>query len=202
MTTVYATTLETPEGTLRAELAADGAVQRLAFADAGDPERLPAAVRRSATLLRRELDAYFKGRLRRFTVPVGLHGTPFQQRVWRAVRAIPYGSVVTYAALARAAGNPVAVRAVGRANAQNPLCLLVPDHRVVGADGRMTGYGPGGVERKLRLLRLEGVAIGAGDRVILQRACAPSRSAARSRGSKSRRPEAADGARRAPRARR
>src|SRR5690606_40805710 len=109
-------------------------------------------------LTRRELDAYFAGRLRAFSVPVAPRGTPFQQRVWAALREIPYGSTTTYGAIAAKLGAQAAVRAVGAANGANPIPIIVPCHRVIGANGSLTGFG-GGLERKRFLLDLErGVA--------------------------------------------
>lgn len=103
---------------------------------------------------RRELDAYFAGKLRAFETPLALHGTPFQQRVWAALKTIPYGATRSYAQQAAAIGAPKAVRAVGLANGRNPVAIIVPCHRVIGANGALTGYG-GGVERKRILLELE-----------------------------------------------
>lgn len=109
---------------------------------------------RVLTLARRELDRYFAGKLRAFTVPVEAKGTPFQQRVWRALREIPFGETRTYGQQAAAIGKPAAVRAVGSANGRNPISIVVPCHRVIGADGSLTGFG-GGIERKQALLALE-----------------------------------------------
>lgn len=103
---------------------------------------------------RRELDAYFAGKLRAFTVPVAPRGTPFQERVWAELLKIPYGATRSYGALAAAIGSPKGSRAVGLANGRNPVAIIVPCHRVIGADGSLTGYG-GGVERKTFLLELE-----------------------------------------------
>ena len=101
-----------------------------------------------------ELRQYFRGELRRFTFPVEVHGTPFQRSVWEALRTIPYGETRTYGQIAALIGHPRAARAVGMANHRNPLCLVVPCHRVVGAGGGLTGYA-GGLEIKRRLLALE-----------------------------------------------
>jgi AraC family transcriptional regulator of adaptative response/methylated-DNA-[protein]-cysteine methyltransferase len=100
------------------------------------------------------LDAYFRARLRAFDLPLRLCGSPFQTDVWEALREIPYGETTSYAALARSLGRPAAVRAVGRANGMNAVAIVVPCHRVVGADGKLVGYG-GGLWRKQRLLDLE-----------------------------------------------
>lgn len=104
--------------------------------------------------VRVQLDEYFEGRRAVFELALELEGTPFQRRVWRALQEIPYGESVTYGQLARRIGRPAASRAVGAANGQNPISLIVPCHRVVGADGTLTGYG-GGIERKRSLLELE-----------------------------------------------
>jgi len=101
-----------------------------------------------------ELDAYFAGKLRRFTIPLRAPGTPFQESVWRELRRVPWGGTTTYAALAERIGRPGAARAVGRANGDNRIAILLPCHRVVGSDGKLTGYG-GGLWRKQRLLELE-----------------------------------------------
>ena len=101
-----------------------------------------------------ELEEYFAGRRRAFSVPLSMHGTAFQMQVWRALMEIPYGKTATYGALARRIGRERACRAVGMANHVNPLPILVPCHRVVGANGQLTGYA-GGLEMKKFLLELE-----------------------------------------------
>jgi methylated-DNA-[protein]-cysteine S-methyltransferase len=102
----------------------------------------------------RQLDAYFAGRLRRFDLPLAPKGTAFQQRVWQALLDIPYGETASYGQLARRIDRPAAVRAVGAANGQNPLSIVIPCHRVIGSDGRLVGYG-GGLPAKSALLALE-----------------------------------------------
>jgi AraC family transcriptional regulator of adaptative response/methylated-DNA-[protein]-cysteine methyltransferase len=102
----------------------------------------------------RELEEYFAGKRRKFTVPLASDGTEFQMAVWQELLRIPYGTTVSYAQLARSLGQPTAVRAVARANGDNRLAILIPCHRVIGADGQLTGYG-GGLWRKQRLLELE-----------------------------------------------
>lgn len=104
--------------------------------------------------LREQLRAYFRGELQAFDVPLAPVGTPFQLAVWAALRQVPYGTTCSYGELARAIGRPTAVRAVGAANGRNPICLVVPCHRVVGSGGSLTGYA-GGVDRKAFLLDLE-----------------------------------------------
>lgn len=104
--------------------------------------------------VREQLAAYFAGSLDTFDVPLSLVGTPFQLAVWAALREVPYGATCTYGELAAAVGRPSAVRAVGAANGRNPVCLVVPCHRVVGAGGALTGYA-GGTDRKRFLLEHE-----------------------------------------------
>ncbi len=102
-----------------------------------------------------QLTEYFRGERRTFDLPIRPHGTDFQQRVWQALREIPYGETRSYWQIAEAVGCPRGVRAVGGANNRNPLLIVTPCHRVIGADGRMVGFAAG-VERKEFLLRLEG----------------------------------------------
>jgi AraC family transcriptional regulator of adaptative response/methylated-DNA-[protein]-cysteine methyltransferase len=104
--------------------------------------------------LRRELQEYFAGQRRDFSVPLAPRGTPFQEKVWHELRRIPYGETISYDELARRIGQPTAQRAVARANGMNRICILIPCHRVIGKDGSLTGYG-GGLWRKRLLLELE-----------------------------------------------
>ncbi len=103
----------------------------------------------------RQLDAYFAGRLEDFSLPLDVEGTPFQRDVWNALRSIPRGETRSYAEMARQIGRPAAVRAVGAANGRNPISIVVPCHRVIGAAGALTGFA-GGLEAKAYLLALEG----------------------------------------------
>lgn len=103
---------------------------------------------------RRELDLYFKGKLKDFDVPVAPRGTEFQRACWKALQGIPYGATRSYGQQAVAIGKPKAVRAVGLANGRNPISIIIPCHRVIGANGGLTGYG-GGMPRKQFLLDLE-----------------------------------------------
>ncbi|MGH3719505.1 MAG: methylated-DNA--[protein]-cysteine S-methyltransferase [Pseudonocardiaceae bacterium] len=102
----------------------------------------------------RQLEEYFAGHRTEFDLPTTLAGTPFQRTVWTALREIPYGETVSYGQLAERIGHHGAARAVGLANGRNPICIIVPCHRVVGATGALTGYG-GGLERKRHLLDFE-----------------------------------------------
>lgn len=111
-----------------------------------DPEPLRATVA--------QLDEYFSGRRTEFDMPLALGGTPFQREVWNALRDIPYGETVSYRQLAEQVGRPTAIRAVGLANGKNPISIVVPCHRVIGANGDLTGYG-GGLHRKRHLLDYE-----------------------------------------------
>lgn len=105
---------------------------------------------------RQQLERYFAGGLTAFALPLAPSGTPFQRRVWAALSEIAFGDVISYGELARRLGAPAAVRAVGGANGRNPIPIVVPCHRVIGADGSLTGFG-GGIERKRWLLHHEGV---------------------------------------------
>jgi len=104
---------------------------------------------------RTQLDEYFAGTRRDFDLPLAPRGTEFQRNVWQALRRIPYGETISYAQLAMRIGKPSAMRAVGAANGRNPLPIVVPCHRVIGADGGLTGFG-GGLPTKQFLLQLEG----------------------------------------------
>ncbi len=116
----------------------------------GPPEAAVRLVRQAAA----ELAAYFAGRLRSFSVPIAPPGTPFQRAVWQAVAAVPYAETRTYGQIAATIGRPEAARAVGHANGANPLPIVVPCHRLVGATGALTGYA-GGLEMKRWLIEHE-----------------------------------------------
>jgi methylated-DNA-[protein]-cysteine S-methyltransferase len=103
---------------------------------------------------RRQLEAYFAGELQEFDLPLAPAGSEFQLSVWRELAKIPYGETISYGELATRVGDPTKARAVGAANGRNPLPVIVPCHRVIGADGSLTGFG-GGLDRKRRLLELE-----------------------------------------------
>ena len=159
----FSSTIATPLGPMRAVF--DGpALVELAFVDTSTsapapvtvpaPSPVPTHVADHLAALHVALDAYFSGRDVPFVVPLAPVGTPFQREVWTALREIPFGATASYAEIARRIGRPRAVRAVGAANARNPIAIFVPCHRVIGADGSLTGYA-GGLERKRALLSLE-----------------------------------------------
>ena len=104
---------------------------------------------------RGQLDEYFSGSRKDFDLPLAPQGTPFQKQVWHMLATIPYGQTISYAQLAQRVGKPTAMRAVGAANGRNPLPIVLPCHRVIGADGSLTGFG-GGLPTKQFLLQLEG----------------------------------------------
>jgi methylated-DNA-[protein]-cysteine S-methyltransferase len=155
---------DSPIGTLL--LLADAAGLRGLYME---PHALDPAWRRDDAALRdarEQLEAYFAGRLREFDLELAPVGTPFQLRVWAALREIPYGETTSYGALAARLGKPGAARAVGLANGRNPISVIVPCHRVIGADGTLTGFG-GGLDRKRTLLAHEAEVLGAGVRATL-----------------------------------
>lgn len=150
--TMLSTRITSPIGTLA--LVSNGtALTRLSIADgeAAAEADVPAESDPILAAAREQLDAYFDMRLTQFDLPLELRGTEFQQRVWESLRVIPFAQTISYAELARRVGNPKAVRAVGAANGRNPLMIIVPCHRVIGADGSLTGFG-GGIDRKRWLL--------------------------------------------------
>lgn len=102
----------------------------------------------------KQLGEYFAGKRRKFSLKLNMRGTPFQKKVWQALLAIPFGETRSYGEIARAIGRPTASRAVGAANGRNPVSIIAPCHRAVGADGRLTGFA-GGLSVKARLLKLE-----------------------------------------------
>jgi methylated-DNA-[protein]-cysteine S-methyltransferase len=142
-------TLETPMGKLWLAAGEEG-LEHVSFRELPG-KRSPSPLLDDAGA---QLSAYFAGELDRFDLPLAPAGTEFQRQVWAEVARIPYGGTSTYSAVAAAVGRPSACRAVGAANGRNPLPIVVPCHRVVGAAGSLTGYG-GGLERKRALLDLE-----------------------------------------------
>ncbi len=167
---LFLETLATPTGVMRLMTDADGAVRLLDWDDhAGrldrllrlhcGPERPRVKPHPDVSTARRALEAYFGGDAAAIdTLAVATGGASFQRQVWEALRKIPAGSTASYGAVAARIGRGRAVRAVGMANNANPVAIIVPCHRVIGADGSLTGYG-GGLDRKLWLLRHEGAMI-------------------------------------------
>ena len=142
-------TIATPIGPLRI-CEENGAICAIDFTkDAICPPETPLLMEAA-----RQLNAYFAGTLTDFDLPLRMEGTAFRLRCWEALRTIPYGETISYGEQARRIGNPMAVRAVGGANHHNPISIVVPCHRVIGADGSLTGYG-GGIEVKRWLLAHE-----------------------------------------------
>jgi len=156
---MLATRFESPIGELLLT-ASDSALTGVWFPGKGEVTAAAASAGRgpaNAVLARacEQLAEYFAGTRTTFAVPLEPAGTPFQRRVWEALRAIPYGATLSYSELARRLGDVRATRAVGAANGRNPIPIVVPCHRVVGADGSLTGFG-GGLDRKRWLLEHEG----------------------------------------------
>jgi methylated-DNA-[protein]-cysteine S-methyltransferase len=150
--------IPTPLGPALAR-ADDAGVFGLTLLEPGEPPTRPPSGAPSGEAhldhLARELDAYFAGALRRFTVPLSPRGTSFQRRVWDELTKIPFGATISYAELARRLGRPTCARCVGGASGRNPVWIVIPCHRVIGADGSLTGYA-GGVHLKQALLEHEG----------------------------------------------
>ena len=132
----------------------EGGITRLTLAgDAADGTHTPLLKEARA-----QLEAYFAGRLTRFDLPLEERGTPFEKAVWTALRTVPYGQTRTYGQIAAQIGKPKAARAVGMANHRNPIAIITPCHRIVGANGALTGYALG-LEMKQVLLRIEGIRL-------------------------------------------
>lgn len=163
MSTVYCH-IDSPIGRLMIAAADDG-IRAVEFPQNRYPVKRDGDWREGAHPLlvqaTRQLDEYFAGQRRDFDLPLAPRGTAFQLQVWEALRGIGYGQTCSYAQLARSIGNPAAMRAVGAANGRNPIPIIVPCHRVIGANGTLTGFG-GGLPTKQILLQLEGVLPGNG----------------------------------------
>jgi methylated-DNA-[protein]-cysteine S-methyltransferase len=146
------TTISSPIGALRLTVADDGAVTRVGFGagDTSDDPRFEPLVT--------QLDEYFAGERTAFDLPLRQDGSAFEQRVWTELLTIPYGETAGYGEIAARIGRPGMARAVGRANARNPIAIICPCHRVIGGDGSLTGYG-GGLDTKRALLELESGAL-------------------------------------------
>lgn len=163
----YTSMMESPCGPLLLVVNETGAVVRIEFSKGGSRrivQRMKAAgigVAEDAghtAGLRRQLEEYFAGERQEFDLELAPEGTPFERSVWEELKKIPFGETRSYGEIARAIGHPGAARAVGRANGANPIPIVVPCHRVIGANGSLTGFG-GGLEAKERLLELEGRAL-------------------------------------------
>ena len=144
--------LDTPVGPIEVSVKEDGAVVRVRFADAAAPgvgETGEAGARGV-----RQLQEYFSGERRSFDLELDPEGSDFEKQVWMELQLIPFGTTTTYGEIARKLGDPGASRAVGLANASNPVAIIIPCHRVIGADGDLTGYA-GGLHRKRWLLAHE-----------------------------------------------
>ena len=145
--------IDTPIGELTL-VARDGALAGLHFAGYDPPAESVEGTEPVLEAAAEQLREYFAGERTAFDLPLTLDGTPFQQQAWRALADIPYGETVSYGEQARRIGKPEAIRATGAANGRNPIAIVLPCHRVIGADGSLTGFG-GGLETKRRLLDLE-----------------------------------------------
>ncbi len=158
---MYYDFLDTPVGRLLLALDGQG-LRHIDFETGRRPTPIGVDWERGAGALheaRTQLKAYFAGRLTQFDLPLAPHGTDFQQQVWLELLRIPYAATMSYGEIARRLGDPTASRAVGAANGRNPLPIVVPCHRVVGADGSLTGYA-GGLQRKRWLLDHEATVAG------------------------------------------
>ncbi|KHT43997.1 methylated-DNA--[protein]-cysteine S-methyltransferase [Vibrio sinaloensis] len=152
----YYTVFTTPLGEMTLQADADGLLGAWFETQTTQPKELGQYTESDSILNNaiKQLQEYFCGERTEFNLPLSARGTQFQQQVWHALTTIPYGETWSYQELANAIGNPKAVRAVGLANGKNPISVIVPCHRVIGKNGKLTGYA-GGVERKAQLLKLE-----------------------------------------------
>ena len=147
--TLYYDNLQTPLGAMQV-CATDKAIKSIHFVERTEKAHPNPITQRAC----KQLSEYFAGQRSEFDLPLQADGTPFQQRVWQALNDISFGETCSYQDIARAIGNPKAVRAVGAANGRNPMTIVVPCHRVVGSNGKLTGYASG-VDRKAWLLNHE-----------------------------------------------
>jgi methylated-DNA-[protein]-cysteine S-methyltransferase len=160
---IFYTTLDSPVGALFITSNGEAITELFMEKHKGGPKPI-GDWRRDGSLFREAADqlrAYFAGELTEFDLPLATAGAPFQQLVWAELRKIPYGSTVSYGELARRIGAPKAPRAVGAANGSNPISIIIPCHRVIGSNGKLTGYG-GGIERKKFLLEFEAETLAKG----------------------------------------
>ena len=160
------TTYQSPFGVLEIEASDDG-ISAIRWPSTADDNQLDPPITTSSSgrsdsplleTAQTHLDEYFQGARKDFELPLSLTGTPFQRLVWHALKGIPYGTTTSYQAIANAIDRPRAVRAVGGAIGSNPIPLIIPCHRVIGAGGKLTGFS-GGLDRKRWLLNREGVAV-------------------------------------------
>jgi methylated-DNA-[protein]-cysteine S-methyltransferase len=157
--TLFRSTHETPFGQLKLAVDAEGGLVELWLPNRGrsieSHEPFPRAASDGMRAVQVQLNEYFLGKRRTFDVPFEPRGTPFEQRVWARLLEIPYGATTSYGEIANEFGLTNGARAVGRANGANPIPIVIPCHRVIGADGTLTGFG-GGLPLKQALLELEG----------------------------------------------
>jgi len=166
--TYYSTTFDSPCGPLLCVVDEAGAVVRIEFCKGHDSRRIVEKMKAAGVEIvedasrtaevRRQLAEYFAGERREFDLVLAPEGTPFERAVWAELEKIPFGETRSYGEIARILGRPDSARAVGRANGANPIPIVVPCHRVIGANGSLTGFG-GGLDVKARLLELEGLAL-------------------------------------------
>ena len=172
---LYTRQFATPYGDMIVAVDEDSFLSRLIFPNERDPWTDEIAQKRYDIVdgsprcdsVIAQLDEYFAGERVTFDVLLRPIGTAFQQKVWAVLQTIPYGTTITYKDLAERIGNPAAVRAVGRANGTNPIPIIIPCHRVIGADGSLTGFG-GGLALKEGLLKLEGATVTASEPAVEQ----------------------------------
>jgi methylated-DNA-[protein]-cysteine S-methyltransferase len=157
LTKDYATYTQSPLGVLQVK-ANDQGLTAINYYDDNPSESIGRPQQRVLTKTIAQLNEYFDGKRKSFDIPLVLKGTDFQQKVWRQLQEIPYGQTITYSELAARLGDPQKARAVAGANGLNPIPIIVPCHRVIGADNKLTGYS-GGIEKKQFLLQLEGALL-------------------------------------------
>jgi methylated-DNA-[protein]-cysteine S-methyltransferase len=150
---IYKQYLQSPAGALEIQ-ANESNIIRVFFTDENSPSDHSNPVTRNA---KQQLQAYFDGQLKTFDLPLEPEGTTFQKTIWHHLQQIPFGQSLSYSDVGKIAGHSKAVRAIGVANSRNPICIIIPCHRVIGRDGRLTGYS-GGLHRKAWLLEHEQVA--------------------------------------------